>query len=40
MDDIELKKAIEEGIADIKNGDFIEFGSIKEFHEKLAKYKD
>lgn len=38
--DAELAEAIKEGLADIKKGNFIEFGSIKEFHTKLAKYED
>ena len=38
--DAELAKAIREGIADIKNGNYIEFGSIEEFHTKLKQYED
>lgn len=38
--DAELAKAIKEGLADIKKGKFIEFGSMAEFHTKLNKYED
>ncbi len=38
--DIELAKAITEGLQDIKKGKFIEFGTIKEFHTKLDKYEN
>lgn len=38
--DKQLAADIKQGIADIKNGRFIEFSSITEFHEKLAKYED
>lgn len=31
--------SIREGLEDIKCGRYIEFGSIKEFHEKRAKWK-
>lgn len=37
--DVELAKAITKGLADIKKGKFIEFGSIEEFHTKLDKYE-
>ena len=38
--DKQLAADIKQGIADIKNGRFIEFSSTAEFHEKLAKYED
>ena len=38
--DKQLATDIKQGIEDIKNGRFIEFSSIAEFHEKLAKYED
>lgn len=38
--DRQLAADIKQGIEDIKNGRFIEFSTIKEFHEKLAKYED
>jgi len=38
--DSELAKAIEQGLADIKQGNFIEFGSTSEFHKKLKQYAD
>jgi bifunctional DNA-binding transcriptional regulator/antitoxin component of YhaV-PrlF toxin-antitoxin module len=37
--DAQLMQDLKEGMEDIKNGRFIEFSSIKEFHEKLAKYE-
>lgn len=37
--DRELALAIKQGAADIKTGRFIEFSTIEEFHEKLAKYE-
>jgi AbrB family looped-hinge helix DNA binding protein len=36
--DSELAKAITQGLADIKQGNFIEFGSTSELHKKLKKY--
>jgi len=38
--DKELALAIKQGIEDIKAGRFIEFSTIEEFHEKLAKYEN
>jgi bifunctional DNA-binding transcriptional regulator/antitoxin component of YhaV-PrlF toxin-antitoxin module len=38
--DTQLMTDIKQGLEDIKNGKFIEFSSIGEFHEKLAKYED
>lgn len=38
--DRQLASDIKQGIADIKNGRFIEFSSTAEFHKKLAKYED
>jgi AbrB family looped-hinge helix DNA binding protein len=38
--DRQLAADIKQGIEDIKNGRFIEFSTIAEFHEKLAKYED
>lgn len=36
--DEHLAVAVKQGIEDIKNGDYIEFGSLKEFDEKIKKY--
>ncbi len=38
--DRQLAADLKQGIEDIKNGRFIEFSTIEEFHEKLAKYED
>lgn len=38
--DDELAKAITQGLEDIKQGNFIEFGSTAEFHEKLKQYEN
>lgn len=38
--DSELARAITQGLADIKQGRFIEFGSTAEFHKKLKHYAD
>ncbi len=38
--DTDLATAITKGLADIKAGKFIEFGSTKELHQKLAHYAD
>ena len=38
--DTQLAADIKQGIADIKNGRFIEFSSTAEFHKKLANYED
>lgn len=38
--DAELAAAITQGLSDIKKGAFIEFGNIKEFHEKVKCYED
>ena len=38
--DTELAKAITQGLADIKAGNYIEFGSPKELHEKQKNYAD
>ncbi len=38
--DSELAEAIKQGLADIKGGKFIEFGSTAELHKKLAEYAD
>ncbi len=38
--DIELASAIKQSKEDIKHGRYIEFSTIKEFHEKLAQYKN
>lgn len=37
--DIELAAAIKQSKEDLKHGRYIEFSTIEEFHEKLAKYK-
>lgn len=34
----QLAEAIKQGMEDIKNGDYIEFGSLEEFDEKIKKY--
>lgn len=36
--DIELAAAIKQSLDDLKHGRYIDFSTIKEFHEKLAKY--
>ena len=36
--DARLLQDIEQSLKDIQNGDFIEFGSISEFKEKLKEY--
>ena len=36
--DVELAAAIKQSKEDLKHGRYIEFSTIKEFHEKLAKY--
>jgi AbrB family looped-hinge helix DNA binding protein len=38
--DRELAEAITQGLADIKAGNYIEFGSTDELHEKLETYED
>ena len=38
--DKDLARDIRKGLQDIKAGNFIEFGSISEFHKKLKKYED
>lgn len=38
--DIELASAIKQSKEDLKHGRYIQFSTIKEFHEKLAKYKN
>ncbi len=38
--DIELASAIKQSKEDLKHGRYIQFATIKEFHEKLAKYKN
>lgn len=38
--DSELALAITQGLEDIKQGNFIEFGSTSELHSKLKKYAD
>lgn len=38
--DTELAKALKQGLADIKAGKFIEFGSTAELHKKLTEYAD
>ncbi len=38
--DSELAKAITQGLEDIKQGNFIEFGSTDELHAKLSRYAD
>lgn len=38
--DAQLLRDIKEGLEDIKKGNFIEFGSIKELHEKAEAYED
>ena len=37
--DSELARAITQGLEDIKQGNFIEFGSTDELHSKLMKYE-
>lgn len=37
--DKQLSADIKQGIEDMKNGRYIEFSTIEEFHEKLAKYE-
>jgi AbrB family looped-hinge helix DNA binding protein len=36
--DAQLMRDIKQGLDDIKNGDFIEFSSVKEMHQKLKTY--
>jgi len=36
--DEQLMKDIKQGLEDIKNGDYIEFKTIKEMHSKLKEY--
>lgn len=38
--DSQLAIDIKQGLQDIKNGNFIEFGTIEEFHKKLEKYEN
>ena len=38
--DIELASAIKQSKEDLKHGRYIQFATIQEFHEKLAKYKN
>ena len=38
--DIELAAAIKQSKEDLKHGRYIEFSTIEEFQEKLAKYKN
>lgn len=38
--DIELVAAIKQSREDLKHGRYIQFATIEEFHEKLAKYKN
>ena len=38
--DSDLAQAITQGLEDIKQGNFIEFGSTAEFHKKLKRYAD
>ena len=38
--DIELALAIKQSKEDLKHGRYIDFSTIKEFHEKLAQYKN
>lgn len=38
--DSELARAITKGLEDIKQGNFIEFGSTDELHSKLKQYAD
>lgn len=38
--DSDLAKAITQGLEDIKQGNFIEFGSTDELHAKLKQYED
>ena len=37
--DMQLMQDIKEGLEDIKKGNFIEFGSIQELHEKIDLYE-
>ncbi len=38
--DTELAAALKQGLIDIKEGNFIEFGSTAEFQKKLKQYED
>lgn len=38
--DTALAEALKQGLSDIKEGKFIEFGSTAEFHKKLMQYAD
>ena len=38
--DIQLAEDIREGLKDIKSGNYIEFGSLKEFDKEIRKYED
>lgn len=37
--DAQLAADLKQGLEDIKNGNFIEFGSLEEFDEKMKKYE-
>jgi bifunctional DNA-binding transcriptional regulator/antitoxin component of YhaV-PrlF toxin-antitoxin module len=40
LGDVALLKDIRQSLTEIKNGKYIEFGSIKEFKKKLSYYTD
>ena len=39
LEDLEIAESVAIGLDDIEKGNYIEFGSIKEFHDKLSKYE-